>query len=844
MKRIRPELDLAGILPLVQMPGRYTGGEFSSIRELGSTLETAQSEFLAAVCFPDLYDIGMSNTAIKLIYTQLNALEGVRCERVFAPAPDFEELLRMAGIPLYTLESGIPLDELDLLGISVGYELSATTILAVLESGQVPILRSDRGDTDPIIIAGGPAITNPAPFSRFFDAVFLGEAENEFSEIVEKLRNLKVRGANRQDRLEILMSFPHIWMPEKKDSRIFRSTWKCFNTPRLGPFPVSNVSVVQDHGVVEIMRGCPNGCRFCHAGMFYRPFRQKSLKSIVEETDYFVFDLGYREITLSSLSTGDYRRLSELVGFLNERYTGLGVSFSLPSLRVNSFTLPLLQEVSKVRKSGLTFAVETADLRSQRGINKEVPVEQVIDILKEARSRGWNMAKFYFMIGLPEHLYDDIDEIDALSEYIHRVRKETGFKLNVNIGTFIPKPHTPYQWSRQLSEEKALEKIRKLREKFHRGPVKISYHSPFVSFLEGMISRGDERVGDLIAKAYHRGARLDAWEEYISYDIWRGVLEETDGVVEEETCRARGLEENLPWDNIDIGVKKSYLRGELEKSESQTLTEECVFPCTHHCGVCVKSLKPEIPQEDESLSLIPPPPAELFRYNSEESEGSWYLFLFEKKGKSRFLSHINIMTIFERSFQRAGMIMEYTKGFNPKPRIDFAHPLSLGIESMEEVARCKVYNIQYDEEFLCSTINKKLPEGIKVKTFRPFPGVQAHGKGKSLMSLFAGADYSITPHQADYAALKTMHERILEFLKEKGFSLDSVCLKDDHINLYVPATGEGKYSLKVLFTELEGGPGPFLSKYGVLRTSLSMIDKTIVDDGEGHVRGSYLRLVL
>ncbi|MGC9313613.1 MAG: radical SAM protein, partial [Sediminispirochaetaceae bacterium] len=488
----------------------------------------------------------MSNTAIKLLYSQINSIDGAVCERVFAPAPDFEEYLNAGGIPLYTLESGIPLNELDILGFSVGYELSATNILSIMQAGGIELHRADRGDDAPVVIGGGPALSNPAPFQDFFDAIYIGEAEYSFTRIVEELVVLKKRGGSRQDMLEKVSEFDDIWMPGKNSPAV-RGAWMGFNTARNGLIPVPNISVVQDHGVIEIMRGCPNGCRFCHAGMFYRPFRQKSFEAIIKEADFYVHELGYRRITLSSLSTGDYQQLHNLVRHLNSKYRGLGVSFSLPSLRVNSFTLPLLEELSVVRKSGLTFAVETPRSEWQHSINKEVPADRVVEILKEARRRGWNMAKFYFMIGLPEHLYGGENEAEAIVEYLWKVRRETGFKLNVNIGTFIPKPHTPYQWSRQLSEQEALNRIRIVRNEFHKTPVKVSYHSPFISLLEGVISRGDEMVGELILSAFRKGARLDAWEEYISYDVWRQVIEECSWDVLSETCRERDTGEELPW---------------------------------------------------------------------------------------------------------------------------------------------------------------------------------------------------------------------------------------------------------------------------------------------------------
>ena len=835
MNRIKPEIDLANILPLVQTPGRYTGGEY------GAEKKDLNGKLLTAICFPDLYEIGMSNTAIKLLYSQINSIEGVVCERVFSPAPDFESRIKEASIPLYTLESGIPLRSLDILGFSVGYELSATNILAVLETGGIENFRGNRSDNSPIIIGGGPALSNPAPFRDFFDAIYMGEAEYSYSMIVEAARDLKRQGAHREDLMEVLMGFDDVWMPDKKESAK-RGVWKGFDTARAGKIPVPNISVVQDHAVIEIMRGCPNGCRFCHAGLYYRPFRQKSFEAIIREADFYVHELGYRKITLSSLSTGDYNQLHALVRNLNSRYTGLGVSFSLPSLRVNSVTLPLLQELSVVRKSGLTFAVETPRLDWQRSLNKEVPVERVIEILQEARQRGWNMAKFYFMIGLPEHLYEGEDEAQAIAEYLWEVRKKTGFKLNVNIGTFIPKPHTPYQWSRQLTEQSALEKIRFLKNEFNRTPVKISYHSPFISLMEGIISRGDNRVGELILSAYRAGARLDAWEEHLDYDIWRKVVEESSWDVLESTCRERKPDETLPWDTVDLGFTKKYLLSELEKSKNHVLTDQCSYPCTHHCGICSGGISPNIPENNGDFDRI------FEKADTIQQDGSWFLFIFSKTGKARFLSHINVMTIFERSFQRAGIALQYSEGFNPKPRVEFAQPLSLGISSLCEAGRFKLKATDHEPEPLkiMESLNKRLPEGFCIDRIEPFTEKYSHGRGKSLMSLYAGSTYAITVNPAnmkDDISLEKLYQDIERFISGIQGRLDWLKKEDNEIHLFVPAKGTVYYSLKNLFNEITEGIGPFLSRYNITRTELYMSEGTI-EDPQKIMYENYLKLSL
>src|SRR6056297_1123079 len=835
MKYIKPEIDLAHILPKVQMPGRYTGGEY------GIVPTSRPGDLLTAICFPDLYEIGMSNTAIKLLYAQLNSMDNVHCERVFTPAPDFEEFLRQSDIPLYTLESGIPLQKLDMIGFSVGYELSATNILSTLDRGHIPIRRTERDSADPIVLGGGPALTNPEPFAEFFDAIYIGEAEESLYSIVQINRTCKAKGAARQDILKELQAVPAVWMPEKEQPAR-RVLWHGFDTPRTRILPVPNISVVQDHAVIEIMRGCPNGCRFCHAGYFYRPYRQKSTAAIIEENDFYVYELGYREITLSSLSSGDYVGLHQLVRSLNARYQGLGVSFALPSLHVNSFTLPLLQEVSKIRKSGLTFAVETPHQEWQRSINKEVTAEKVNEILLEARRRGWNLAKFYFMVGLPEHLYEGEDEAEAIIEYLQQVRKVSKFKLNVNIGTFIPKPHTPYQWSRQLTENQALERIKEVREAFHKTPVRVNYHSPFISYLEGVISRGDKRVGALIEDAYRRGARLDAWEEYASFDIWRATFEAQSWNVEQESCRERDIDEELPWNKVDIGITQRFLKSELKKSKQHELTNACVFPCDHHCGVCVHETRPlaAVEPQEQSSELMANNESEAEKEVSQEKspvpDGFWYLFSFSKQGKAGYLSHINIMTIFERSFQRAGIGLEYTSGFNPKPRMEFAHPLTLGIASKAEIARCKLI-AEHDTAELIGSMNRALPEGIQITRLQQLPGQKGRGRGQSLMALHAASTYIIKAlpeskyTQTSDSGIEELSQKIIKFLEEKRADKNLLEISSDKksktveipfIKLYIPTQGVGKFNLKELCTYTHGNIGEFLSSFSVEREQLLM----------------------
>ena len=408
----------------IENPARYLGSEYIYNRKHYSS-----GDVKCCMCFPDLYEIGMANNAVRILYDIINRTEGAFCDRVFAVALDFESLLREKNIPLFTLQEHFPLNQMDYLGVSIGYELCATNILQVLDLGHIPIEARDRKEGDPIVFAGGPASTNPLPFAKFFDFVHIGEAEPDLSEIIKTIGKYKTR----KERIEALKQIPCLWYPGKKlASRAVDTTFGTTDEhPRLEHFAIASFETAQDHGVVEIMRGCPNGCRFCHAGQYYKPFRQRSLDTVFDLVDQNVEEAGYREITLSSLSSGDYPGLDKLIKALNDTYKARNISFSLPSLRVNTFGLNILEQLSEVRKSGLTFAIETPLLENQRSNNKEVTLDSIIPIILEARSRGWKLAKFYFMVGLP---FVDVEtEEKSLVDFLVANRNATKINMNINI---------------------------------------------------------------------------------------------------------------------------------------------------------------------------------------------------------------------------------------------------------------------------------------------------------------------------------------------------------------------------------------------------------------------------
>ena len=678
--------------------------------------------------------------------------------------------MRAHCIPLCSLETGTPLRDFDLIGFSVGYELTLTNLLNILDLGGIHPRRTDRSEDEPVVIAGGPAVTNPAPFGHFVDAVFIGEFEAAAEELMPQLVQLKSRGASRSDVIGHLEEQPYIWAPGKQGA-VRRTHWQGFGSDRrdddVGPiavatFPVPNIKTVQDHGVVEIMRGCPNGCRFCHAGMLYRPYRQTDPGRIAAAAAEQVFRYGYREITLSSLSSGDYPGLPSLVKGLTAVFNPYKVSFSLPSLRISSLTLDLMSELSTVRKSGLTFAVETPLEQGQRGLNKLAPLERTVELLQEAKDRGWRVAKFYFMVGLP--VSQGEGEAEAILDFLTEIRSRVRLNINVNVSCFIPKPHTPFQWAPQLSEQQTLDRIMRIKRAIAGKQVTVRYHSPFLSLLEGVLSRGGELAGELFHTAFTKGARFDSWEELAQRDLWRSIFSEAGWDVEARTCRARDAEESLPWDSIQLGVGKAFLKREMEKALRGEMTGPCCPDCRELCGVCSRQAFPRVaePIEPSQLQLHLEDLSSLRPSGERKGKPGRILFAFRKQGAAIFLGHLDVMQIFERALLRAGYRSVFTEGFNPKPKIEFAQPLSLGIASEEEIALAEVQNFDREEVF-AEALNRVLPEGLEVSRVRYHPPYQVGRKKHSLMSLYRGSEYRIEfAEQEDEAVLAQAAEKLAQ----------------------------------------------------------------------------------
>jgi len=723
---VDPIEKLGSLLLTVDKPSRYTGGE-------AGRLANRNDFFKTIIAFPDLYEIGMGNQALRIIYNKMNSMDGISCDRAFAPAPDFENLLRKNNIPLYGLDTGIALSCADLLMFTIGYELGLNGILTMLDVSSIPIHSAERKENNTIVIAGGPAISNPLPFSPYIDAFWIGEAEAGFFELVQELAQDKKAGKGRESLLEKIASHPNVWVKGKEKAA--RAIAKEFSHDA-AVYPIPSMKIIQNHGAVEIMRGCPNGCRFCHAGFWYRPQRQKDRELIVSQVNEMVKKGGWQEISLSSLSSGDYCGIEDLVDELNNQFKDSHISFQLPSLKVSGFSLSLLEKISVTRKSGITFAVETPIDAWQMSINKEVTRDSVIEIIREAKKRGWKQAKFYFMIGLP--LPDSENEEEEIVSFITDIGRNSRMNFNINIGVFIPKPHTPYQRASQMDSETAESKLSFIRSKLKPLGHKVSISDTLISKIEGLLSRGDEKAGYLCEEAWKEGSRLDPWSEFINRDKWNEIFEKN----HDYTNYVFSGRNDSPWQKIiDSCVTEEYLKKELEKSYNSVLGGKCGENC-FLCGVCNSSLGvkkiPVIARKalvnhnnnqvnNENIIKTSDPP--IYRV----------LFSFSKEGSAVFHGHLSLIEIFSMSFRRAIIPVLYTQGFNPLAKMEFASPLSTGITALYETASVD-FSAPADTNNFLESLNNNLPEGIKIKDAQCYL-IKTGMKKHSLSSLLWGFSY-------------------------------------------------------------------------------------------------------
>ena len=601
------------ILLQIDKAARYIGGEVNAVMK---NKEDVDIRF--AMAFPDVYEIGMSNLGMMILYDMFNKRDDVWCERLFSPWTDLDKIMREEHIPLFTLESQDPVKDFDFLGITLGYEMCYTNVLQLLDLSGIALLSADREENDPVIIGGGACAYNPEPLAEFFDLFYIGEGETVYDALFDAYKANKKAGGSRSDFLLKAAQIPGIYVPslyevtykedgtiesfhptcegvsEKVEKQLIIDMDKDYNNLETPVVP--HIKATQDRVTLEIQRGCIRGCRFCQAGMIYRPTRERDVEKLKKAARTMLQKTGHEEISLSSLSSSDYSHLKEIVNFLIDEFRDEAVNISLPSLRIDAFALDVMSKVQDVKKSSLTFAPEAGSQRLRNVINKGLTEEDILHGAGEAFKGGWNQVKLYFMLGLPTETEDDMKGIAHLAqkiaetyyEVVPKEQRKGKVQINVSTSFFVPKPFTPFQWAPMFREGDFIEKAKvvknEIRSQLNQRSIRYNWHEPDVTVLEGFLARGDRRCSEVILRAYEKGALYDAWSESFDYDIWKEAFRETGVDIEFYTLRERSTDEILPWDFIDAGVTKKFLIREWEQAKAETVTPNCRQKCSG-CGV-------------------------------------------------------------------------------------------------------------------------------------------------------------------------------------------------------------------------------------------------------------------
>ncbi len=798
MSELRARIER--ILPLVSKPARYLGNELNVIRKNHSLVKTK-----LVLAFPDVYEIGQSYTGFHILYHIVNKRPDALAERTFAPWPDMERLMRQEGIALFSLESATPLRCFDIVGFTLQHELNYTNILNMLDMAGIPLWARQRGEQDPLVLGGGPCAFNSEPLADFFDAFVIGDGEEAIGEIIDSLQATK--GVSRSERLRQLAKIEGVYVPA-----LYRAEYDGEGNFK-GIFPADPVApehilarvadlkrdnysfrplvpltqITHDRLSVEIMRGCTRGCRFCSAGMTYRPVRERPVADLVEQVRKGIDASGWEEVSLLSLSTSDYSRLGQLLSQLGPLLTSRRLVLSLPSIRMDNFTLKLARSIQGIRRTGLTFAPEAGTQRLREVINKNLDEKELLETIRTAYSAGWGSVKLYFMIGLPTETYEDLDGIVELVRKIVYIGRQQGGKgLHLSISPFSPKPHTPFQWDAQDSLEQLKKKSYYLRDRIHWKSVRLKWREPEVSFIEAVFARGERKLSQVLWEAWKNGAKFDGWTDSFDFQRWMEAFQKV-GIDPYKEVGARPFDAPLPWDHISPGVTREFLRKERERASVPEQTPDCRTGCVG-CGLPAQlRMKHRLLSASEEATRSPGP---------EEEAKETALFGRRKKRKTtfvqiaktrvrlkyakgqqlKFLGHLDLVEMFHRAVRMARLPIDYSRGFHPRPKIAFGPPLSLGITS-----RAEYVDLQFAQPWLESVKDKltlALPTGVDILEERPI-----FSKAESLNKIINLAEYTVKLgpeldiEELKQAIQKFQSDEALSVQRERGGSVREIDIK-------------------------------------------------------------------